>query len=159
MDINQTIKEAIDNLNNLLDNADDNDLGELKESLKSEYSIFVSRWNQCDRMTQLNYNELTIKTNGIADNENMRFYIGYTANLSDYLWTTDAKSNEAKEMIANGLIIKTHTYYTHLAGVVGEDEHTLIGQYIDHERCLNVDHNGKKSTTGIVYVLVYTQVV
>ena len=160
MDINQKINEAITKLNGLLEGA--NDLGELKSSLKSEYSSFVSHWNQCAWMTRLeNYNALTVKINEITNVENTWFYIGYTERLgqSYYLWDKIPESEKFRQRQSEHNLVKSHTYYTHLKGKKEETEHNLINMFVQdgviHPKCLNVRESADKSTNGIVYVLVY----
>lgn len=56
--INEEIGQAIKKLDDLLDKANEDNIGELKSSLKLDYSRFVSQWNQCDKMKQGSYEEL-----------------------------------------------------------------------------------------------------
>ena len=153
-DQNVQIATCMADLNNLLNGA--NNLGELKLFLKPAYKSFVSRWNQCDEMTNLDdYGALRAKINEIPDDGNAWFYIGYTGQLSDYLWHTTPKSDRFQQLQQH--LVKSHTYYRHLQNNEGENEQALINEFIDRQRCLNESRNGEKKTTGIVYVLVYTQ--
>lgn len=152
---NGQIATCMADLKNLLNGAN---LGELKLFLKPAYESFMLRWNQCDEMTKLDdYGALHAKINEIPDDGNARFYIGYTGQLSDYLWHTTPKSGTFKEYQSQQHPVKSHTYYTHLQNTEGENEQALIDEFIDCERCLNESRTGEKKTTGIVYVLVYTQ--
>lgn len=154
MAINQNIKEAIANLQNVLEDA--NDLGELKSFLKREYLSFVSHWNQCDQMRKFdNYGGLKGEINEISKHGDTWFYIGYTGKLGNYLWTTTPKSEESLGLVKSHELVKSSTYYTHLEGRAAETEHNLINTFIDRKNCLNVDRSGIESTNGIVYVLVY----
>ena len=123
---------------------------------------FRIKWEQCVSMTQLNdYDALSNEITDIARHENTWFYIGYTNRLSDYLWTTEPKSEKAMAIIQNQQLVKTHTYYTQLRDIEGQNEFNLINMVvqnvaiIDHERCLNRARNGIHDPNGIVYCLVY----
>ena len=147
---NENIEGVVANLDALLNGA--NNLSELKSFLKSDYSGFVSHWNQCNQMTRLdNYESLKAKINEIE--ENKWFYIGYTGRLGHYLWDKVPDNRKFREHN----LTKTHTYYKCLTGVAEENENALINEFNNHERCLNVNRHGETVTAGIVYLLVYTQ--
>lgn len=148
----QNIKEAIANLQNVLENANDNDLGELKSFVIQQCLNWVSRWSQCDQMTKLDsYAALRDKIDEISNDGDTQFYIGYTKKLGDYLWTTTPKSKKYKSC---GLV-KSHTFYTHLKSNPAETERNLIDTFFDYPKCLNGNRCGLNLEKGIVYVLVY----
>ena len=119
---------------------------------------FRRKWEQCGSMTQLNdYNQLIDRINEIQQDGNKWFYIGYTNRLGDDLWMAGPQNAHAIQMIGNLQLDKTHTYYTHLAGVAGQNENNLINMFVQNGaiRCLNVQPFGNEDIQGIVYCLVY----
>lgn len=144
-------------LNKIKELLEYNGQNELKKTLEDDVLSYASLWDQCNQMTRLgNYqalrNKITLLTNQTW------FYIGYTNQhlSSHYLWrkTPDnARFNKAK---AENNLVKSHTYYTHLGGIDGENEKSLINEFKPKNACLNSNNYGEITGEGIVYVLVYT---
>ena len=114
------------------------------------------KWEQCGSMTQLNdYDQLIGRINEIQQDGNKWFYIGYTNRLGDDLWMAGPQNARAIQMIGDLQLDKTHTYYTHLAGVAGQNNNNLINMFVQNGRCLNLQPFGNEDIQGIVYCLVY----
>ena len=162
----------------------DGKINELQKYLKDEFissiDSFDNHLTECLNMENLgNYANLKSKIEEISRLRGKRFYIGYTEKISDYLWTTQAKSKKWEEAIKEGKLRKVKTYYIHRhddnedesdededdsdededENENGEDETeaTLISKFGKRARCLNGKHPGSFSKTGIIYVLEYTK--
>ena len=164
--MDEALNQAYQNFYNFIGQLQFQDGQELRKLLRDNFlpslEEFNRKWLQCNLMTRMSYVDLRRQINDITQEQNTWFYIGYTNDLSDYLWTTEPKSADVRDNIINPQqLVKTHTYYTHLEGVEGQNEHNLInmvvqnGAIIDHDRCLNRARNGIHDPNGIVYCLVY----
>ena len=163
MNANEELGNQIEAVRGLLQQQVNGD--ELKPALLESFDKFWERWQQCAQVTRVeNYNILTETTDGIAEEENKWFYIGFTSEPLNpfYLLDKDPQNRQFALMKAQHNLRKSHTYYTHLQPNEGGSEDNLIKRFVQdgviHPRCLNVHPFGNGNANGIVYVLVYTAI-